>query len=59
MEKNKIIWIVLLFVVLPVFANTGKYIVYFKDKPIENNIQQRFAPKAIENRLKYKISAIK
>ncbi|HQG37841.1 MAG TPA: S8 family serine peptidase, partial [Chitinophagales bacterium] len=55
MGKNKVILIVLLFTVLPIFSNTGKYIVYFKDKPVENNIQQRFTPKAIENRLKYKI----
>ncbi len=55
MVRNKVLLTILLFTVLPIFSNTGKYIVYFKDKPVENNIQQRFAPKAIENRLKYKI----
>ncbi|MDB5226575.1 MAG: hypothetical protein JWN78_768 [Bacteroidota bacterium] len=57
MVRNKYILITLLVFPLMMFAqaNTGKYIVYFKDKAECKNVSNLFSPKALEKRKKFNI----
>ncbi|MFN8295381.1 MAG: S8 family peptidase [Chitinophagales bacterium] len=57
MGKNRYTVLLLLLISDFIFAqaNTGKYIVYFKDKPVDKNVERLFSKEAIDYRRKFNI----
>lgn len=58
MEKNKILLLFFLlnYLCLTAVAETTKYIIYFKDKPYDNNVASYFTKEAVAKRKQHNIS---
>ena len=58
MEKNKYILFIFCFIIFnnSIFSNPEKYIVYFKDKPVDEKVETYFTKEALAKRKKHNIA---